>query len=458
MSAEAGPLQRISVAIVAMGGEGGGVLADWIVDVAEHNGYLAQATSVPGVAQRTGSTIYYLEMFPQAAARAAGKEPVFALMPAPGAVDLVVASELMEAGRAIQRGFVTADRTTLIASTNRVYSMIEKTAPGDGRVDAAAILEACGKASRNFVGRDFAAVASQAGSVISAALLGAIAASGALPFPTEQFAEAIRRGGVGVEASLRAFAAAQATPLSAEVSQATSDTLELGKRRLVEYQDARYAEDYEQLLQPIQKIDSKGTLLRETARYLALWMSYEDAIRVADLKIRRARFERVRREARAAPGDIVKIHDFLYPRVGEISDILPARLGEWILKTAWVRGLVERFTRHGRIVETTSVSGYLRLRAVAGLRRWRRGSLRFQKEHRRIREWLALVAEVAPQDYDLALEVVECAGLLKGYGDTYALGSRNFERVIGSVAGLRGRPDAAAALRELRNAAWKDVN
>ena len=61
----------ITIAILAMGGEGGGVLADWIVDLAEHAGYLAQTTSVPGVAQRTGSTIYYLEIFPSAAARQA---------------------------------------------------------------------------------------------------------------------------------------------------------------------------------------------------------------------------------------------------------------------------------------------------------------------------------------------------------------------------------------------------
>src|ERR1700748_499004 len=118
--AESPASRAITIAIVAMGGEGGGVLADWIVDLAEHNGYLAQATSVPGVAQRTGSTIYYLEMFPASAARGAGREPVFVLMPVPGEVDVVVASELMEAGRAVQRGLVTADRTTLVASTNRV--------------------------------------------------------------------------------------------------------------------------------------------------------------------------------------------------------------------------------------------------------------------------------------------------------------------------------------------------
>jgi indolepyruvate ferredoxin oxidoreductase, beta subunit len=54
----AGTPRSIRIAILAMGGEGGGVLADWIVDMGEENGYLAQMTSVPGVAQRTGATIY----------------------------------------------------------------------------------------------------------------------------------------------------------------------------------------------------------------------------------------------------------------------------------------------------------------------------------------------------------------------------------------------------------------
>jgi hypothetical protein len=102
------------VLVLAMGGEGGGVLADWIDrHAATANGWYAQTTSVPGVAQRTGATIYYVELFPEAAARADGGQPVLALMPLPGDVDLVLASELMEAGRAVQRGLVTPDRTTL---------------------------------------------------------------------------------------------------------------------------------------------------------------------------------------------------------------------------------------------------------------------------------------------------------------------------------------------------------
>jgi indolepyruvate ferredoxin oxidoreductase, beta subunit len=50
----------ISIAIAALGGQGGGVLADWLVAVAELQGWIAQSTSVPGVAQRTGTTVYYV--------------------------------------------------------------------------------------------------------------------------------------------------------------------------------------------------------------------------------------------------------------------------------------------------------------------------------------------------------------------------------------------------------------
>src|SRR5215510_14523809 len=161
-------VRSIKIAVLAMGGEGGGVLADWIVDLAEHGEHLAQAISVPGVAQRTGATIYYVELFPRAAAQARGKAPVLALMPVPGDVDVVIASELMEAARAIERGFVTPERTLLIASTHRVYAMTEKIALADGRVDAAALLAACREAARQIVAFDMDALADAAGSVVSA--------------------------------------------------------------------------------------------------------------------------------------------------------------------------------------------------------------------------------------------------------------------------------------------------
>lgn len=484
--------RAITIAILAMGGEGGGVLADWIVDLGEHAGYRAQTTSVPGVAQRTGSTIYYIELFPEAAVRAAGKEPVLALMPVPGEVDIVLASELMEAGRAVQRGLVTPDRTTLVASTNRVYSMTEKTAVADGRVDSAKAVEAGRAAARTFVHADFSQIAEDARSVISASLFGALAATKALPFARGDFEEAIRRGDVGVETSLAAFDAgfraandlgtsaaqshaatngaraavgtrlkALAQRVESEFPAAASEILFPSIARMADYQDEAYATEYLNRLDAIRDADSKVgdgkfALLRETARYLALWMSYEDAPRVADLKIRRDRFARVKRDARMNATQILEIHEFLHPRVQEIADMLPADIGRWLLDTDWARRELEQATRGGKIVETTSVRGYLQLYLIAGMRRWRRKSFRFQKEQKNIDRWLALLRELAAEDYPLAVEAAELPRMVKGYGDTHANGERNYETLIGALPKLRHRPDAAAALRRLREGALLD--
>src|SRR3954464_1781370 len=197
----------ITIAILAMGGEGGGVLAEWIIDVAEHAGYSAQMTSVPGGAQRTGATNYYVELFPKHGAKANSPAPVLGLTAMPGDVDIVIASELMEAGRAVQRGLVTPDRTTFIVSTNRVYAMTEKIAMADGRVDSGALLDGCKAAAQRIIHGDMAQLAEATGSVISAVLFGALAGAKVLPMQRMAFEAAIHRGGVGVKASIAAFGA-----------------------------------------------------------------------------------------------------------------------------------------------------------------------------------------------------------------------------------------------------------
>jgi indolepyruvate ferredoxin oxidoreductase, beta subunit len=488
-SAAVAAARSINIAILAMGGEGGGVLADWIVDLAENSGYLAQTTSVPGVAQRTGSTIYYVELFPEEAARAAGKDPVLALMPVPGEVDVVIASELMEAGRAITRGLVTPDRTTLIASTNRVYSMTEKIAMADGRADDAAFLKAGGDSARVFIHRDFAAMAEANRSVISATLFGALAGSGTLPFQRKQFESAVERSGIAVASSLKAFAAGfdaatnseapaveaagKTTPrpgpaLAALVTRVTSSfpaashaILLAGIERLTDYQDVAYASTYLDWLEPIRDLVQQqgkqdSALLSETARYLALWMSYEDAIRVADLKTRRTRFERVHADARVAKDQLLQIKEFLHPRVEEFADILPAGLGAWLLRTGWASRVVNRLTSKGKVLQTTSLWGFLQLYWLSGMRRWRPKTLRFKREQQRIERWLEQAKDVAQADYELALEVAECPRLVKGYGDTYVLGSHNFERLMQALPRLRQMDNAAARLRNLREAALAD--
>jgi indolepyruvate ferredoxin oxidoreductase beta subunit len=478
--------QPIKIAILAMGGEGGGVLADWIVDMGEANGYFAQTTSVPGVAQRTGATIYYVELYPEAQAEADGGKPVLALMPLPGDVDIVLASELMEAGRAVQRGLVTRDRTTFIASTHRVYSIAEKSAMGDGRVDSAELLAHAERAAKRFIRFDMAQAAEAAGSVISAVLFGALAGSGVLPFGRAQFEATIERGGVGVKPSLRAFGGAFARaqgalePEAAVVEAPTPQPrhpavralvervqrdfpvsahhlLLEGVRRLIDYQDIDYAGLFLDRMAAIAALpgNDDGRLLRETARHLALWMSYEDTARVAALKTRASRFERVRGEARVQDGQVLAINEYMHPRLQEICETLPAGFGRWLMNSTLPRKLVERLTQNGRVIQTSSLHGYLMLSTVAAMKRWRRSTLRYADENRRIEDWLKRIADIAAGNPALAIEVAQCQRLVKGYSDTHERGLRNYDTVMDALQ-RAGSAIAPATLRELRDAALAD--
>lgn len=484
-------VKPIKIAILAMGGEGGGVLANWIVALGENNNYVAQTTSIAGVAQRTGATIYYVELFPKNQI-VDGKQPVLALMPTPGDVDVVMASELMEAGRAVQRGLVSADRTTLITSTHRVYSIGEKTAMGDGRVDSSALIEHTRAASKQYIHFDMAQAAEDSGSVISAVLFGALSASGVLPFSREQFEQTIERGGVGVKPSLRAFASAygrvgndgaadeqtdaktldvaSVQPKNPKVAalvdrvrsefptEAQSIILE-GVRRLLDFQDLAYAELY---VNRLATVNNKAhaddfALIRETGRFLALWMSFEDAIRVAELKTRSSRFERVQNEVRLEDGQILTINEYMHPRVEEISEILPCKkMGRWLLnpKSAGHKFL-SKFTQEGRVIRTSSLRGFLLLNSLGGMKRWRRKTLRYEVEQERIEKWLQRIAEHAHAHPALALEIARTQRLVKGYGDTHLRGLKNFHLVMDTLDKHSQRV-SPKVLESLRDAALAD--
>jgi len=465
---------RICIAILALGGQGGGVLADWIQSLARSQNWLAQGTSVPGVAQRTGSTVYYVEL----AARSEAP-PIMAQMPVPGDVDIVIASELMETGRAMLRGFATPERTTLIGSTHRIYSIAEKSAMGDGRGDSSAVIEAARQGAQRFIGFDMEAATERSGSVISSVMFGALAASGALPFPRTSFEDAIRASGIAVEGNLRGFdegfrAALLGVSLPEEQRpELPEPTTDLGRRlqarvierlpeaayfnalhgvrRLMDYQDLTYAELYLTRLENLAAFDrAPFELTAEAARYLALWMSYEDVIRVADLKTRASRLERVGAEVKLGKAQLLGVTEFMHPRLQEIRDILPPGLGNLLARLP-----IGRFFQEGRHVETTSLRWFLVLRALAGLRRFRPKSARFAAEQARIESWLTAVAACAPGNYHLALELLHCQRLVKGYGDTFERGWRNFERVMSAAKTLSGG-DAATRLRHLRDAALAD--
>ena len=247
----------------------------------------------------------------------------------------------------------------------------------------------------------------------------------------------------------------------------------MGVERTADYQDARYAALYLDRIEGLlarmaasppadaapaaDAPDSEApyAAAREVARQLALWMCFEDLIRVADLKTRRTRIERVRAEVRAKPGQPVSITEFLKPGVDEWCSVLPGWLARPILRAA-DRGGWRRRLNVGLHVRTSSVSGFLLMWTLARLKRLRRGMHRFREEQGRIETWLGRVGEAYAASPALAVEVAKCANLVKGYGDTHERGVRNFERTMACLAACTAASDPAGSLRALREAALAD--
>jgi indolepyruvate ferredoxin oxidoreductase beta subunit len=467
----------VKVLIAALGGEGGGVLSTWMHKAAIASGHFVQGTFIPGVAQRTGATTYYLEVVPGAGHHHDGADPrpVLALNAAPGEVDLVVASELLEAGRAIQAGFVTPERTTLIASSARVFTVEEKMAMGDGRFDVGRLQQLTQRFARRAVIADLTGVASGAQAPLSAALLGAIAASGVLPVSADAFRTAIRGEGRAVEANLRGFeaglkagdvSAADAGPLRhahranggalADFPVEAHAVLAEAAKRLADYQDATYAQRYLDLVKGfVGRQGADAAFITELARHLAVRMSVEDVMRVAQLKLRASRITRVTREAKAAPGDIVDITEYMKPGPEEILGLLPPRLGRWALRRA------SGWSSFPMKVRTTRLSGHVRLSLLAALRRWRPRTLRFADEQAWVKRWLELVDKALAVDPAAAREVVATASLVRGYSETYKRGLSNWVRIMDEVVEpmLDGRLPSrhfADAVLQARLAADKD--
>jgi len=499
--------EPLTILLCALGGEGGGVLADWLVDTARACGHAVQGTSIPGVAQRTGATTYYVEIFPQPDRELGGRRPVFGLYAVPGGVDLLVGSELLEVVRQAGAGMVSPDRTAVIASTRRTLTTMEKMQLADGRVDNERLADVLRAQSRELELFDMAAMAQGAGTVLSAVMLGALAAwlatSGRLPFTREAYEATIRRGGKGADASLRGFAtgwdrvaaaATQRAAVMALASQLTSpvagggsasgpalpadvaarwptalhDIVALGLARTTEYQDSAYGALYLQRLARLLEAEraiagsapSDCPTTMEAARWLALWMAFDDIVRVAELKSRASRFARVRRETKADDGELLRLYDHFKPGVPEIAALLPAALADRLRR--WDQARIAR----GReplawplALPSHSLTGVLALRLLASLKGMRRRGTRYAQEQALIERWLAGIERGLREHAALGLEVARCGRLIKGYGTTHERGRDNLLHVLDHLALNDERGSAAeraSAVRAAREAALAD--
>ena len=495
----------VTLLILALGGEGGGVLAEWIVETAIAQGLPVQATSVPGVAQRTGATSYYIEMLPVPRAAPGARAPVFCLAPTAGQLDLVISSELLETARALERGLPDPARTLLISSTSRFLTLAEKSRMGDGRYDGERVLGAARVLSREALFFDMGAESAAARTALSSVMFGAIAAGGVLPLAREACEATVGRGGASARASLEGFArgfdaiarargqadgvdprargddpqargqhrppAADPARADAEIPAPVREILDLALPRLRDFQDEAWAQEYLTRVGTIVAAERAAAgaprdgapefaASRTAARFLALWMCYEDVIRVADLKTRPERLARIRREVGAREDEPLVLREFLKPGIDEVAAILPPKLAARV--RAWGERHGRQALSEGVQLATTWLPGYLVLRALAWLRPLRRRSDRFALERALIERWQAALLRALAADPVLALEIAECPRLLKGYGDTFRRGRHNFSNLLETLIeaplpddpqGLRAR---TAAIRRAREAALAD--
>jgi indolepyruvate ferredoxin oxidoreductase beta subunit len=454
-----GPL---TILVAALGGEGGGVLSGWLYDAAVRAGHAAQATSIPGVAQRTGATTYYIEIAHEAGA----PRPVFSLNPVPGAIDLLVSSELLETARQVGNGMTSVDRTTVVTSTTRALTVAEKMQPGDGRSDAAALLAVIERHARVLSLLDVDALARQGGSAVSAVLFGALAGTGRLPFGRDVCEQTIRASGRAVEASLRGFALAYDAAAAAAVSHAApsaptpTDLYPLARQRLVDYQDEAYAELFDARLARLASVEGgvRGAVSAEALRWLALWMAFDDIVRVAALKLAATREQRVRREVQARDDEIVRTYDHFKPGIAEFAALLPprwaARLHRWDTRRV-ARGQVP-WALPLR-VGTHTVTGVLALKLLAALKGQRRRGTRYATEQALIERWLDAVECGVREDAVLGLALARCGRLIKGYGSTNERGKANLLHIIDHLASAPSSPSQRAqAVQAALDAALAD--
>ena len=514
--------QPISILLCALGGEGGGVLADWLVDAARHGGLAAQATSIPGVAQRTGATTYYLEIFPTPVSELGGRRPVFGLNPLPGRLDLLVSSELLETARQISLGLCSPDRTLLISASNRALTTHEKMQMGDGRMDDAVLLQLLQQHSHASHVLDMVALTRQAGTVVSAVMLGCIAASKLLPLRREDFEFAVHEGqakerqSASQQASLRGFALAwdamqaqstqskfvdavltntltipnvtseQIAKLSPELAATfpsdMHEMLGLGVARLMDYQGDRYVSLYIQRLREVLASEQRNgtdgacTVTKETARWLALWMAFDDIVRVADLKSRASRWQRVRTEVKAKTDDVLKVYDHFKPGVPEFAALLPKVFALPLLRWDRQRSASGLSPLALPIkVGTHSVIGMVMLRVLASFKWLRVLGNRYAEEQAMIDAWLKALVRGAQEDVNLGLALAQCGQLIKGYGTTNERGRDNLLHILRHLAPHDVSVDSSArnaetsrdsqahlqkrinAINDARNAALRDA-
>ncbi|MEL0084123.1 MAG: indolepyruvate oxidoreductase subunit beta family protein [Gammaproteobacteria bacterium] len=445
--------RSIRVLIGTVGGQGGGVLSDWLVRGLLNAGWQPQSIGLLGLSQRAGTVIYYLEANPEG-----DSPPILSPFAVPGDVDLILAQEFLELGRLLQGGFA-AENCHIIANTYRYFGTLEKMPAEGGVFPSEEIHQAAEALSDNtwlFHAQDMVTEAGLSYLSSNAILLGAVVASPTFNLPAEPFHQAIRDSGSNVGDNIKAFdlgyqmmrdgtlprahfkqaevqdwqqmADERAASLPAgkarqyrealqearqNLPDALNQTLAEALYQLIDFQHLRYAQDY---LKMVGEFSNDPTLQAAYAQHLALWMTYEDSPRVAQIKTRRSRFVDLAKEHGLKPGQKMVVEDFLAPDPQQIYGIFPTALAELI------RAIGGRLNPNfenislDMTIKTSSLPGYYTMASLAWMRRFRLSSWRHKQEIDQINHWQQAIRDWQQQAPELAFLAADAGRLIKGYG------------------------------------------
>ena len=449
--------KTLSILITALGGEGGGTLMNWILDCARKENFFVQGTSVPGVAQRTGSTSYYIEVCNKNFEK--GKEPVLSLYPKPGRVDVVIASELLEAARVLEKGYVNPDRTILITSSSRTYTNLEKSHLADGRFDKDKILKICDKMSKNFICLDLNSIAINHSTIVSATMFGALAGANIFPWNKEACEDIFQNNSFGRN-SLEGFNFSYKQVLNNSKNYVKEEPVVkfklekelksddsflsllpkdlvnfilLGKERCIDYQNDKYAQLYmmriKKLISPLNMNNENIIpIIENIVRRLSLWMTYEDIPRVSQLKIKPERFIEIKKEIKLQNNQILLIQDIFKPGINEIGAMLPRKIGSWVIRNSKIISFLP-FVGKGMKINSLTVFGFLILKFLSLFRYIRTISLRYKEEQENIEKWLNRIIIALEKSINFAEGLADMPQILKGYGDTWDRGRVKYNKI-----------------------------
>jgi hypothetical protein len=226
-----------------------------------------------------------------------------------------------------------------------------------------------------------------------------------------------------------------------------------GIRRLMEYQGAKYARLYiYRLRRFIGRAGVDAAMLGEIARLMAMRMSYEDPIRIAQLKLAEC-------EVGTDLPHLASTGNLRRFRLDELVGALPAVVAEPVLDMLEWAG----WTHTPVLMNFSSASrwGIRRLKIEAGLRRWRRFSVRYAKERVWVERWLHMIDRSLTKQPAAASEIVQTATMIQGYGDVYRHGLADWHAIIDGLVkptfdGVLPLADLAGAVAEARAAAMPD--